>query len=360
MTQVGCPLEVHIVEPGGIGGVFQHSLALGSALAQRGLRVTIHTADDHEKAEARDGLSICGCVAWLRSERPGPLRSLRIAVRYLKTVFHLVRCTRRGGILHFQGVFKPQLTLATLMAAKSCGAATVYSPHNTFMRYRSDSGQRCLIWAIRMADAVVVFSAWDAERVLRMRADVVRTDLLMLSPKVTLEAIRALRSGWGIGTQGRSAIMLCGQVRPDKLPELLVDAVAKLPDALLVVAGEDLGAAEGLRQRASEVGVEVCWDLRYLPMSDFATTVAAADAVVCLYAQASQSGVLSLARTYGVPTVSTDVGGLSELADVVVDEVTALSIARGVRDALAMPRRTWTDESTCMQDHKSVYKGLAG
>ena len=52
----------------------------------------------------------------------------------------------------------------------------------------------------------------------------------------------------------------------------------------------------------------------FVELDEFAAAIAAADLVVVPAEQASQSGVLVLARRLGTPTVAADVGGMAELA----------------------------------------------
>jgi glycosyltransferase involved in cell wall biosynthesis len=60
--------------------------------------------------------------------------------------------------------------------------------------------------------------------------------------------------------------------------------------------------------------VELQSSVAFVDREDFVAAIAASDLVACPYDQASQSGVLALANQLGVPTVSTDIGGLAELA----------------------------------------------
>jgi glycosyltransferase involved in cell wall biosynthesis len=89
------------------------------------------------------------------------------------------------------------------------------------------------------------------------------------------------------------------------------------------------------RALASELGVRAYWHVGYQPLSAFVAAVAAADVVLCPYERASQSGILAVAAATGTPTVATDVGGLSELADAVAAPGDVASLASAVRSAAA-------------------------
>ena len=57
-TSIGAtPATVHLCEPGGRGGIFQHTVAVAEALAGVGVQVVLHTAQD---AELRpEGVRFC-------------------------------------------------------------------------------------------------------------------------------------------------------------------------------------------------------------------------------------------------------------------------------------------------------------
>jgi glycosyltransferase involved in cell wall biosynthesis len=80
--------------------------------------------------------------------------------------------------------------------------------------------------------------------------------------------------------------------------------------------------------------VSLVVDEGYLPLDRFVAAVAAADVVACPYRVGSQSAVLALAHALGRPTVATDVGGLPELASVVVEPEDPAALAQGIEEAL--------------------------
>jgi glycosyltransferase involved in cell wall biosynthesis len=164
-------------------------------------------------------------------------------------------------------------------------------------------------WRLRRelgpARAAVVLSDFVAEA-LQLRAPslpLIRATL----PALLIGNVPVSRS---IGT-GR--FLFFGRLRAYKGLDLLRDAFALLharhPHATLRVVGE--GDAEACAPGLSALpGVRV--EPRWVPDAEIPALLAAADAVVLPYREASQSAIIPQAFALGVPIVATAVGGLTE------------------------------------------------
>jgi glycosyltransferase involved in cell wall biosynthesis len=127
--------------------------------------------------------------------------------------------------------------------------------------------------------------------------------------------------------------LMFGRLLPYKGLDLLRDAFRLLrqahPGATLRVVGE--GEAEALAPGLAALpGVTV--EPRWVAEAEIPRLLAAADALVLPYREASQSGVAPLGFAMGVPAVATPVGGLSEQ---VTDGVTGAVAAAVTPEALA-------------------------
>jgi starch synthase len=113
----------------------------------------------------------------------------------------------------------------------------------------------------------------------------------------------------------RPTVLLFGRLEPYKGVSVLLEAMNLVwrsrPDVLLRIAGE---GPEAARMPADE---RIDFRAGYIPEADVESLLAETTVAVLPYVQASQSGVGSLALSYGVPTIVSDVGSLRELA---VDE----------------------------------------
>jgi glycosyltransferase involved in cell wall biosynthesis len=165
---------------------------------------------------------------------------------------------------------------------------------------------------------------------------------VFLVPQPSVESVEMWRTRLG----GSPLVLMVGFVRPDKRPDLFVSAMTYLSGCHGAIVGEDHGGIDSVRQAAADAGITVVEE--YLALDDFTAVVAAADVVVCPYDQASQSGVLTVASEFGVPTVATSVGGLKELASISVPKGDPKALAEGIRKAIALgrqPRRAWGPEA---------------
>jgi glycosyltransferase involved in cell wall biosynthesis len=318
-----------MVEVGGQGGVFQHTVALAQLLASLGTGVRVHTADDYERLV--EGLGVCTCFDWLRSANRA--RSVRIALRFAtRTVPHLL--LRSGRVVWVQGTFKPYLTLLLLLALRATGRTTVFSPHNLFSRTSSRLDAWCITRCVRTAGHVVVYNRSDYKSLRQEHPRVWLLPLVQVAPPISEAARERWRARVCTGTPTVSAI---GQIREDKNIPLLLEAAAR-SGVRVVVMGPDAGALRAAEQRAQEVDADVLFLPGYHDLEDLGAVITLTGVVVCPYAVASQSGVARLAASYGATVVGADVGGLGEQADVLIHELTPPAVAAAIETALRMPR----------------------
>lgn len=325
----GRPASVHIVEVGGRSGVFQHTVAVAELLVSVGTDVLIHTARDHEPLAT--GQQFCTCFTWLRSARRA--RSLRIAVAFLfRTLPHLTLHSRR--VVWVQGTFKPFLTLVLLLGLRLTGQTTVFSPHNLFSRTAGRIDTWCITRSVRTAEHVVVYNRTDYESLRDRRDRVWLMPLLQLTPPVPAATLRRWRMRL---TGGAATVCAIGQIREDKNIPLLLEAAART-GVRVVVVGPDAGGLAAARQRAEEVNANAVFFPGYHALEDLAAVLQLTGVVICPYRVASQSGVARLAASYGAVVVATDVGGLGEQADVVIDDLTPSAVSAAIQTALSRRR----------------------
>ena len=131
-------------------------------------------------------------------------------------------------------------------------------------------------------------------------------------------------------------VLFAGRIRTYKGLDLLLEAwptVRKLhPDATLMIAGEgDFAPYRAALGAATGVSV----DNRWLSDDELPALVGSASLVVLPYREASQSGIATIARSFGVPVVATNVGGLREQVRDGMDGRVVAPDPRALADAIS-------------------------
>lgn len=300
---------VHILEVGGRGGVFQHSLAVSITLTEAGHDVTIHTASDVEIEDER--VALCRCFSWKRDVTN--LRGLRITLRYLlRTLPHLLRLP---GVFWVQGLFKTPLTLLTLILRRLVRTAAIFSPHTLFTRHGGKLDQFFIDRCLTTAGQVVTYNKDDAAKLIRNGVKQTQLPLLMYTPVVRQEVL----DRWKIELESLQAnVCSVGQIRADKNLTMLVQA-AVASGTSLIIMGPDTGSAAEIREKISELKASnVSLFEGYYPLEDMAAVIGLTGTVALPYTIASQSAVAVLAKAYGAKVLACEVGGLTDQADITV------------------------------------------
>jgi glycosyltransferase involved in cell wall biosynthesis len=132
-----------------------------------------------------------------------------------------------------------------------------------------------------------------------------------------------------------------GRLLPYKGLDMLADALALLgpqPGVFVRVVGAGPESAELERLRSTP---NVTVENRWVPETELGTLLAAADALVLPYREASQSGVAALALAAGRRIVATRVGGLAEQLGgeplATLCDPNAAALAKALADLIRMP-----------------------
>ncbi len=234
-------------------------------------------------------------------------RYLVKGLEYLPSIRRLSRRLRElePDIVHVQWLALPRLDMRWLRAT-AAETPTVFTAHHALPRDNGASVDS----RKRVYDAV--------ERVIvHSRRGVDELASLGLARERIEYIPHAVFESHGLEEpeppEGRT-LLFFGLLRAYKGLDVLVRALAEIPDARLVVAGDPLDPVEPLQQIARDVGVDerIEWRLGFLPEDEVAALMAAAAIVVVPYRRTDASGVLATAIGHGRPVVVTDVGSLGE------------------------------------------------
>ncbi len=347
---------------------YDHSLA--EALARRGHDVTLLTSrfpygdvpqpEGYRREELFFGLGG-------RVRRLAPRSRVHLvlkAAEYYPSVARLRRRLRTlaPDVVHVQWLALPRLDLGWLRATGN----TVFTAHDLLGR-RPESRE---LW-IRVCgsvDRVVVHSAAGAEE---LAAAGVAPDSIAVIAHPVFES-----SAHEPSPPNGTTLLFFGLLRDYKGLDVLIRALAEVPEARLVVAGDPVDPVEPLRALARREGVEdrIEWRLGFLSDAEVAAAMGEAVAVVLPYRQADASGVLATALGHGRPAIVSDVGGLADTvkrfgAGLVVPPGDEGSLAAACRRLLADPRQAYEGAlraraalgwGAAAEAHERLYEGMMG
>lgn len=344
-------MKILEIETFGRGGLTHYAYNLSLALAERGHEVDLVTAAGFE-LEGRDALppevrvhQVIGRAGRRFGDRaPAFARGLFRKLEALYDAFSVARLARRlePDVIHLHCT--NQIAWAYLWALDKLrrplvSTAHVVTPHERIpwqdTIYRGIHG---------LGNLIVAHSVFDRQRLLDEFT--VEPERVVVIPHGEYGFFErggaamdraAARQELGLGPEEEVALFF-GYIREYKGLDLLFEAWPEVtesrPAARLLVAGDpvQLGASrrEELETWARRLGAVI--QFGYIPFADVARYFAAADVLVMPYRHISQSGVLFLALSLGVPVVATRVGALPEM---LIDGESALLLAPESTEELA-------------------------
>ena len=361
-------MRIALLDPPSFTAPYDHALA--SALARRGHEVTLLTSPfTHGEAPAPDGYrrEEVFLPVSSRLSRRAPRSRLRLPLKGLEYVPSAARLVRRVSrlepdVAHVQWLAIPRYDLHWL---RRLPPPTVLTAHDVLPRRERNAAA----WgkALALVERVVVQSQRALDRLAGIGVE--RERLVRIQHPV-------FESGVAAEPPVGATILFFGLIREYKGLDLLVRALAELPDARLVVAGDPLDPVEPLRRLAAGLGVadRVEWRLGFLPDGEIPRLMHEATLVALPYRKIDSSGVLATALGHGRPAVVTDVGGLPDPirdfgAGRVVPPEDAPALAAAIRELLEEPalaeafagaeaaRRALTWDAAAAQ-HEQLYEEI--
>jgi D-inositol-3-phosphate glycosyltransferase len=121
--------------------------------------------------------------------------------------------------------------------------------------------------------------------------------------------------------RGGAGLLFFGFIRPYKGVDVLLRAVARVPAARLIVAGEVWDGADRLRALVAELDLADRVDLRlaYLENDELEGLLRDADALVIPYTSGTGTQQVRVAQSHGVPVVASRISTVPEQVDDGVD-----------------------------------------
>jgi glycosyltransferase involved in cell wall biosynthesis len=256
------------------------------------------------------------------------------------TIQRLVRQLSAAGVRAIVTIMPHVWGLALQQAAERAGIKTVMMVHDA----EPHPGERRPVFdwlvtrEIRGSTRIVTLSDHVAERLIA-RGDTTEERLVRLyHPIFDFEDEAAARHH----PAKPFRLLFFGRILPYKGVPMLLDAFSRLRaagvDCTLRVAGRGEIEAPANLLKQQNLAIETGW----VAPEAIGGILAAADAVVLPYLEASQSGVIAAAYGAGLPVVATPVGGLGEqIVDgetgTLANAVTANALASAIRRLIETP-----------------------
>ena len=347
---VGRRLRILEVETFGRGGLIHYAFNLSCALAERGHEVFLVTTDRYELAdrEVPENVQLITNLAVFTSrygsKLPAVVRRWVLKIEAFADALRLTVLARRlrPDVIHFHSTNHSALLYLQLL--RWVGSPVVTTAHQV-MPHEPVRFQHAISRRIHaQGHLVVAHSRVDHQRLVNeFGLDGNRVVVIphgeygffdSRGERLDRESVRA---GLDLEPEHEVALFF-GHIREYKGLDILLEAwstvIESRPTARLVVAGDPahLNAARRreLDQWAQRLGV--VRRFTYIPFSDVARYFSAADVLVMPYRTISQSGVLFLGLSLGLPVVASSVGGFPETLS---DGESALLVAPESPDELA-------------------------
>lgn len=331
------------------GGPHSEAMQLARPLQHEGVELTVVVPDTGDAAgRVRTSGAIVVTMPLHRvraTVRPSPLIAL---LRHLPGEVAAIRKVireREIDVVQLAGLVNPHAAIAAWLERK----AIVWQLLDT--RPPMTVRRIMMLLVVRMAD--VVMSTGRAVAEVHPGTDGLGERLCPFFPPVNVDEFRpdvidltSSRSAYGFGPDDLVLVGV-GNLNPQKGHEYLLRAVDLLrgdghpAKALIVGASHETHVAyeQGLRTLCARLGLETGQDVIFTgPLNDVRPALAAADVFVLSSIPRSE-GVPTAAEeamAMGLPVVSTDVGGVSELVE---DGVTGFVVppldAQALADAIA-------------------------
>jgi len=270
----------------------------------------------------------------------GPISLLARTLLAPLAIGRLVRRLSDAGVRTIVTIMPHVWGLLLERAARRAGIVTVLMVHDA----DPHPGERRPVFdwlvrrEIRRSDHIVTLSDHVAER-LAARGDAAPSRVARLfHPILVFRPASPLSERTGHAFR----LLFFGRILPYKGVPLLLDAFAILREAgvncTLRVVG--VGKVDAPPQRRNQPGLSI--EEGWVSPGAVGDVLAAADAIVLPYTEASQSGVITAAYGAGIPVVATPVGGLAEQVvdgetGVLATAATPAALAAAVRRLIEAP-----------------------
>jgi glycosyltransferase involved in cell wall biosynthesis len=329
-----------------------YNYCLLDALAKKGERIVYATTKfAHGHIPDPPDVTVFRCFFFLARlagvvTSSGPVRRFLRAIEYPLNLFILLAYVliKRIKVVHFIWIVSPWLDYWLIRLLQLAGCRVIYTAHNPFPHEpkAGDIRKYCRIY--QKVNHIIALTQYTRNEIMAHCG--ISAEKISVLPHGDYEA---LFSRYGVNNKlakevrqkagNRKIIAFLGHIRPYKGLEVFVDAFRlikqRIPDSFFLITGSVLvGDKKDWEEKFAEsCKLEDLWtDLRFVPVEDIKAYLSVIDVLIQPYISASQSGNTVMAYATGVPVISTNVGGLTEMIE---EGKTGYVIAPGDPEAIA-------------------------
>jgi D-inositol-3-phosphate glycosyltransferase len=309
-----------------------YALGLARALLVKGTRLDVIGSDELDSPEmrGRESLHFFNLHGSLKARESVTMRTSRWLIFYVRLIRYALSAEPR--IFHVLWNNKAQMFDRTLLMLyyKLLGKKIVLTAHNVNAGKRdsNDSWLNRLTLRVqyRLVDHIFVHTEKMKSELVQefgvqgRKVTVIPFGINNSVPDSGITAAEAKRK-LGIGSATK-AILFFGNIGPYKGVDVLVSAFQNLATSdeeyRLIIAGKPRGGCEEYLERIQEsinrhvTRSHIIQKIGYIPDEEVELYFKAADILVLPYKEISQSGVLVLAYSFGLPVIAADVGSLRD------------------------------------------------
>jgi glycosyltransferase involved in cell wall biosynthesis len=329
---------------------FEANYVVGFArgLRDTGVPVVVLSADDTAARLTEAAVSNSNIRGSQNEDRPGTDKAFNL-LRYYVRLFGVV-LKRWGQPLHFIGLLNSRLILLDGIFLpiwfRLCAKRYIHTAHNALPHSKEGNTLYKLAyrWIYKFPHIILTHSDAVAKRLTAefgVSPSRIRTVPIGLNQEVQPAALTRTEAREVLGLKAdRPVVLFFGKIERYKGCDVLVKAWDRVAmrDAHLLICGlaPDLTYAEELERsilRASN-GRSIEWRRGFVPNETVALLLAAADVLILPYRSISQSGVIFLALSHGIPVISTDVGSMREYITEEIGIIATSNDAPGIAAAI--------------------------
>lgn len=297
-----------------------YDFGLAGGLSAAGAEVTVYTCD---KTQVPTDLSFTVKTTFKKiwGDEHKLLRAARFSYCLLQTLFDAKR--NRIKLVHYHFFHYTTLELLCVVFARFFGFKIVVTAHDV----ESFAGEHSAYSTSRIlakVDKVIAHNRISKKELIKSTR-LTSENIVVIPHGNYLRAIPSTPSRAEARKhlefkEDHPVLLFFGQIKQVKGLDLLLEAlpvvIDRFPALQLVIAGkvwkDDFAKYDELI-RKNNLKKHVVLHIRYIPDDEVSVFYRAADLVVLPYRKIYQSGVLLMAMSFGVPTVASDLEGMTEI-----------------------------------------------